>query len=65
MILIIYFLIGMLVYNLLYSNLFYNKKFEPILLELLGLGASYSEINVLLFLSSLVWPALLIYILIR
>lgn len=55
----------MLVYNLLYSNLFYNKKFEPILLELLGLGASYSEINVLLFLSSLVWPALLIYILIR
>ena len=55
----------MLVYNLLYSNLFYNKKFESILLELLGLGASYSEINVLLFLSSLVWPVLLIYILIR
>lgn len=55
----------MLVYNLLYSNLFYNKKFEPILFKLLGLGASYLEINVLLFLSSLVWPALLIYILIK
>ena len=55
----------MLVYNLLYSYLFYDKKFEPILLELLDLGASYLEINVLLFFGSLVWPVLLIYILIR
>ena len=53
----------MLVYNLLYSNLFYNKKFEPILLGLFELGVSYLKINILLFLSSLVWPALLIYIL--
>lgn len=62
---LLYFIVGIFVYNTVFDNLFYNRKYESKLLELIDSGLTYKDIDNRLFLYSLLWPIFIIYILIN
>ena len=62
---LLYFIVGIVVYNTVFDNLFYNRKYESKLLELIDSGLTYKDIDNRLFLYSLLWPIFIIYILIN